>query len=141
MSNELKILDTITNIEDLKEYANTQYKTIVVQTKKIHELEKSIEVLENKLKETENKSVTTSTLAIDAEEQTDTETTCVVQIAMIKGLAMNRELTLEEVKKLEILAKTLMLIKGKNTEEKKKDNSANMSTEQLLAWASSGTGQ
>lgn len=134
------ILDNFNDVEDLKEYANSQYKTILTQSKKITELERKVESLESKLAEAEQKAAVNSVLNLEQPEgQSDTETTCMVQIAMLKGLAMNRELTLEETKKLEIFAKTLQLMKGKITEDKKEKSSPKLTTEQLLALASSMT--
>jgi uncharacterized coiled-coil DUF342 family protein len=128
-----KILSSFEDITDLKEYANSQYKTIITQSKKITELERKVDQLTSSLDNAEKRVAVANTLAPNQEENSDTETTCLVQLAMLKGLAMNRELTLEEVKKLEILAKTLMLIKGKpSKEEKEKDNGKRISTEELL---------
>lgn len=128
-----KILDNFNNVDDLKEYASSQYKTIIMQSKKITELERKAESLESKLQEAEKKVAVSSAFSIDQPEGTsDTETTCVIQIAMLKGLAMNRELTLEETKKLEIFAKTLQMLKGKVVEEKKKEQPTKISTADLL---------
>lgn len=143
MSNEItdKILSNFTDIEDLKQYASSQYTTIITQSKKITELERKVESLDSKLQAAEKQAAVSSVLSIDQPEgQSDTEVVCVVQIAMLKGLAMNRELTLEETKKLEVFAKTLQMLKGKPvTEDKKKDGGAKLTTEQLLALASSLT--
>jgi uncharacterized coiled-coil DUF342 family protein len=127
------ILDNFSSIDDVKEYASSQYKTIITQSKKITELERKVESLTVKLQEAEKQVAVSNALTLDQPEGTsDTETTCIVQIAMLKGLAMNRELTLEETKKLEIFAKTLQLIKGKNHEEKKKEQPTALSTADLL---------
>lgn len=139
-----KILANFESVEDIKEYASSQYKTIIAQSKKITELERKTEVLEVKLAEAEKKIAVSSSLSIEQPEgQSDTETVCVVQIAMLKGLAMNKELTLEETKKLEVFAKTLQMIRGKPTGEsdKKKDSGTKLTTEQLLALAGSLTEQ
>ncbi len=137
-----KILDSFSDVDDLKEYASSQYKTIITQSKKITELERKAEVLETKLADAEKKAAVASVFSIDqVEGQSDTEIACVIQIAMLKGLAMNRELTLEETKKLEIFAKTLLLLKGKapSDAEKKKESGSKLTTEQLMALAGSLT--
>lgn len=136
-----KILANFESVEDIKEYASSQYKTIITQSKKITELERKTEVLEAKLADAEKRAAVSSSLSIEQPEgQSDTETVCVIQIAMLKGLAMNKELTLEEVKKLEILTKTLQLIRNKTVgEDKKGQDNAKLTTEQLLALASSLT--
>lgn len=128
-----KILDNFDTVEDLKQYASSQYLTIISQSKKIHELESKLEKLDLKLLEAERKEAVSSSLNVEQPEgQSDTETACIVQIAMLKGLAMNRELTLEEVKKLEIFAKTLQMMRGKITEDKKKEQPSKISTADLL---------
>lgn len=141
MSDEItnRILNNFTNVDDLKEYASSQYRTIITQSKKITELERKVESLESKLQESEKKAAVNSVLSLDQPEgSSDVETTCMIQIAMLKGLAMNRELTLEETKKLEIFAKTILAVRGKPVaEEKKKDSAPRLTTEQLLAMANS----
>jgi hypothetical protein len=146
MSKEItdKILSTFESLEDMKEYASSQYLTIITQSKKITELERKTEVLETKLADAEKRAAVSSSLSIEQPEgQSDTETVCVIQIAMLKGLAMNKELTLEETKKLEVFAKTLQMIRGKPTSDsdKKRDVGTKLTTEQLLALASSLTEQ
>jgi hypothetical protein len=143
MSDEItnRILNNFNNVDDLKEYASSQYKTIITQSKKITELERKVESLESKLQESEKKVAVNSALSLDQPEgSSDVETTCMIQIAMLKGLAMNRELTLEETKKLEIFAKTILAVRGKQaSEEKKKESAPKLTTEQLLAMANSLT--
>jgi len=137
-----KILDSFGSVDDIKEYASSQYKTIIAQSKKITELERKTEILETKLADAEKRVAVSSALSIDQPEGiSDTETTCVIQIAMLKGLAMNRELTLEETKKLEIFAKTLQMLKGKipTESDKKKESGSRLTTEQLMALAGSLT--
>lgn len=139
-----KILDNFDTVEDLRQYASSQYTTIIAQSKKITELERKVESLDSKLIEAERKVAVTSSLSIEQPEgQSDTEVVCVVQIAMLKGLAMNRELTLEESKKLDIFCKILQLLKGKpvKEEDKKKESMSKLSTEQLLALANGLTEQ
>lgn len=138
-----KILDSFSNTEDLKEYASSQYKTIITQSRKINDLEKKVESLEHKLAEAEKKAAVSSALSIQQDEgSSDTETICVIQVAMLKGLAMNRELTLEECKKLEAYTKVMLSLKGKSTiEDKQKDVGSKLTTEQLMALAASLTEQ
>lgn len=117
-----------------KDYIEAQTKTILAQSKKISELERKLEDAELKLMKAEKQETVNNVLSLDTEgKNSDAETTCLVQLALIRGLAVNRELTLEEVKKLEILTKTLCLIRGKTSDEKKKDESTKkLSTADLL---------
>lgn len=144
MSNAIvdKIIGGFDNTEDLKEYCSSQYTTIITQSKKIHEQDKRIETLEAKLVASEQKANIASALSVDqVEGNTDAETICIVQLAILKGVAMSRELVLEECKKAEIFTKILMLLKGKTVsdETKKKETSRKLTTEELLSLASSLT--
>jgi hypothetical protein len=124
------------SFDELKKHSESQYMIITEQTKKIFELESKTDHLSSRLAESETKLLASSSLNIDQEENSDAETVCVVQIAMLKSLAMNRELTLEETKKVEILVKTLYLIKGRTSNKDTKQFGANLTTEQLLSLAS-----
>lgn len=130
-----KTLDTFTEIQDLKEYSNAQYKTIIAQSKKISELENKLETLEVKLSKSEQTNTISRSLNKDQDTtNSDGETICLIQLALLRSVAMNGELTLEETKKVEIYVKTLQVIKGKNIEEKKqKDTGKALTNEQLIA--------
>ena len=135
-----KTLDTFNDIQDLKEYSNAQYKTIVAQSKKISELERKLETSETKLAKSEQTNTISDSLNKDQSQGTngDGETICLIQLALLRAAAMVGELTLEETKKVEIYVKTLQLIKGKNPEEKKaKDTGRKLTNEELIALMSS----
>lgn len=131
-----KIVDTFTEIEDLREYSNSQYKVIVSQSKKISELERKLESTESKLAKSEQTNTVNGALVIDQTGGTnsDGETICMIQLALLRAAAMNGELTLEETKKVEIYVKTLQVIKGKGTEDKKpKDTGRALTNDELIA--------
>lgn len=137
MSNKVtdKILDNFNSIEELKDYASAQFSTILAQSKKITDLERKLEEAELRLAKAEQQNSIQSALNPSQEQGSDAETTCLVQLAIIKGNSMTRELTLEETKKLEILTKTLILARGKTVEDPKKQKIKEveaMSTEDLL---------
>lgn len=135
-----KIVDTFTEIEDLKEYSNSQYKVIVSQSKKISELEKKLEATEAKLIKAEQTNTVSSALSTDQTggNNDDGTTICMIQLALLRAAAMNGELTLEETKKVEIYVKTLQLIRGKaNDKDTKKDTGKSLSNEELIALMSS----
>jgi hypothetical protein len=129
-----KIVDSIKDFDDLKEYSNAQYATIVAQSKKITELERKLEACEAKLIKAEQSNIVASSLNPDQENKgSDAETICLIQLALLCGAAKNGELTLEETKKVEIYAKTLQLLRGKPVEDKKKQNTGKaLSNEDLL---------
>lgn len=124
----IKVIEDIQKIEDLKEFAEAQYYTIINQSKKIKNLEDNKEALELKI------SNTISTTNIIDSNNTDAETICITQLRFLKLNSEIRELTLEETKKVETYTKTLLLIKGKDTEDKinNKEITKGMSTDQLL---------
>lgn len=131
-----KIVDTFTEIEDLREYSNSQYKVIVSQSKKISELEKKLESTEAKLAKSEQTNTVAGALNKDQSntENDDGTTICLVQLALLRAASMNGELTLEECKKAEIYVKTLQVIKGKvNEKEKPKDTGRALTNEELIA--------
>jgi len=130
-----KIVDTFTDISDLREYSNSQYKVIVSQSKKISELERELESTKLKLGKAEQTNIVAGALTVDQSggKNDDSMTICLVQLALLRGSAMLGELTLEEVKKVEILIKAMQILKGKDTDDKKKqDTSKSLSNEDLM---------
>jgi hypothetical protein len=131
-----KIVDTFTDINDLRECSNSQYKVIVSQSKKISELEKKLESTEAKLIKAEQTNTVSSVLNKDQTggSNDDGSTICLIQLALLRAAAMNGELTLEECKKVEIYVKTLQVIKGKTEgKEKPKDTGRALTNEELIA--------
>lgn len=135
-----KTLDTFTDMADLKEYSNAQYKTIVAQSKKISELERKLEIVEVKLEKAEQVNTVSGALNKDQTGGSDDDgtTICLVQLALLRAASMEGELTLEECKKAEIYVKTLQAIRGKASDDKKpKDSGQALTNEQLIALMSS----
>jgi len=62
----------------------------------------------------------------------DEESICVVQIKILREMASVRELTLEEVKKLDLLVKNLRIVRGSVIVQEKEDKTKTWSTEKLL---------
>lgn len=89
--------------QDTKEY-------IAAQESTIFKLQKENEFLKEKLTQMEKMLVTSHTTV------SPEELICVEQIAVIKRSSANRELSLDEVKRLDILIKNLRLIKDQSTE-------------------------
>lgn len=133
-----KIVDSIKDFDDLKEYSNAQYSTIVAQSKKITELERKVDSLEGKLIKAEQSNTVSSVLNPNQDTKgSDAETICLIQLALLKSSAMNGELTLEETKKVEIYSKTLLLLRGKEVDSKKpKEQGRALTNEELIAMMS-----
>lgn len=117
MEEVIKLIEDFTDFEDLKKYSTAQYNTLIAQSKKIHKLQEELENLKIDLQKKTMESKAYSSLDTSNGPVNDAETTCLVQLAVLKGKAMLCELTLEETKKVEIYAKTLNLIRSKKTDD------------------------
>lgn len=125
-----KMAEQFTSVEELQAYCDSQYKTILSLNKRISDQEAEL----NKLREEKVKAAVSQTIEAAGNDQfkvTDEETICVVQLALLKAHSMERELITDEVKRVEVLVKTLLAIRGRDTKKAEKDTS-NMSTEELL---------
>jgi uncharacterized coiled-coil protein SlyX len=134
-----KMAAQFTSLDELQAYCEAQYKTIVSLNKRITENERELE----KLRE-ENESLKSNNTVLNAQNAvfekrdgfsnqfatSDEESTCLIQLAMIRQNALQRELTNEETKRFEVFAKVLHMIRG--TENKKEEKLDNMSSDELL---------
>ena len=147
MSDPKKLVDHMTEIysdtdSDLIALSQAQSKTIVSQSKEITKLQKMKEQLEEEVKKLSTEIITIKATGGQAGGQqfntTSSETICVVQLAMLEQLSMNRELTLEESKKVELFSKVLRDERSKVA--KVEEDAPRLSNEELLkAMASMGT--
>lgn len=95
--------------EDLKVFADAQTKTIINLNKKINDLNSEVAHLKAILEK--------STPIISSgiiQQSDDEETIARTQLRILKNISMERELTLEETKKVDIYAKLLLAFMGKN---------------------------
>lgn len=126
-----KMAKEVKELAELQAYADAQFKTITGQNKTINSLKEQIVALE-KLLSHKDLSVPAQAnviqfpnYAISNEEQI-----CIEQIASLRMASGNRELTMEECRKLEVYAKILLSLRNK---EKDIDTtSKKMSTDELL---------
>ncbi len=120
--------------DDAKAYQKAQASVVVNLTRQNNELRKKIDELSGQLEKLTIENTRLKALGADTpgiEPGNDAETIALVQLALLNNYSMQRELTLEEVKKYEICTKTLLLIRGK--EQKKEENTiSNLSSEELL---------
>jgi len=103
--------DKFNTIDEKQIYINALNNTITKQSKRINELEKEITELKKELLSKPKLELTQSINPIPT--SSDEETICVVQLRDLRAKAMEGELTLEEVKKVDIFVKTLMSIRNK----------------------------
>lgn len=120
-----KMAEQFSSIEELQAYSASQYNNILSLNSKINEQNKVIEKL---LTENAQLSIERSVAKANSPKDdlgkfatSDEETACVIQLALLKTNAMQRELTMDETKRLEIFTKTLHLIRGKSPTEKDKE--------------------
>lgn len=131
-----RLADQYTDTDsDAKAYQKAQASTIVAQTRQINEIRKKLEEISRQCEilTIENTKLKALAPASGLEATIpDEESICLVQLALINNMSMQRELTLEETKKTEIYSKVLQSIRGKKPEEKEQ-SIGNLSNEDLLA--------
>jgi uncharacterized coiled-coil protein SlyX len=137
MSNIDKMAQQFTSIEELQAYSEAQFKTITTLNSKINELQKELErVQEANTKLAQENAVfkvNTPKETLGPFSVTDEESICLIQIAMLKKHALERDLITDEVKRLEIYTKTLALIRGKEVQKNPKEKeTANTKSEDLF---------
>jgi hypothetical protein len=117
MSDEKASLSTISvlagefeSYNDLQSYCDHQYHTINQITKENQELKSKVEHLEALVQ-------STTDLKVKRIEESPEQLICEIQITKLKSKSFERELTLEETKRLEILIRSLYLIKEKGEGE------------------------
>lgn len=94
------ILDNFKSNEELREYCNVQYKTIISLNKEIRKLSEDIESLKSMA--FQNLPVVNSVQNIE-----DEEVIARTQLSMLKNKSLVEPLTLEEARKFEIYSKAL----------------------------------
>ena len=135
------MVDKLENIDSKEAYADimidAQKKQITVLNKKINELKVENEELRVKLKQAQaTPSIMSGTrMSGNKEGLSDEEQVCKLEIAKLLEVSGDRELTLEESKKLDIYTK---ILNSKKTEEKKQVEPVNLSDTELLQFLKSG---
>lgn len=105
------MVSQFTNIEDLSAFARAQQKTLVELTKKNKNYEEEIKHLK-KLVEGAVPLISNKSSAIDFSSN-DEEAIAREQLFRLKELSHEKELTLEEAKRVEIFSKILVSLKQK----------------------------
>lgn len=110
-----KMLEQFKDFSSLQKFAEAQQKTIQALTKKLKILEDENLELKDKvdaIPQTVESSVPTTTFQFD-DYGSDEEVISKIQLARLKEVSMERELTLEEAKRVEIFSK-IVSAKEKN---------------------------
>jgi hypothetical protein len=113
--------------KDTKMFVEAQMSTIIELNKKVMKLEMEKKSLEYKMSEM---VIATPQINPNLFDITDEETICLTQIALLRGLAMQRELNTEESKRFEVYHKVMNNLRGKKAEEK--PDFASVDTDNLL---------
>ncbi len=123
-----------TTEDDAKAYQKAQQATIIAQTKEINALRKKLEEISRQCESLtiENTKLKALNPSIETSGISDEESICLVQLALLNNMSMQRELTLEETKKVEIYTKTLLSLRAKAPKEEA-PSVGNLSNEELLA--------
>lgn len=98
-------------LAELKDYCNQQYTTLTKTLEENQQLKEEI----NHLKSLLSGAVPVMQSNVEQVIIQDEEMICMMQIQRLRDLAQKRELTLDEVKKLDLLHKNLKLSRGENT--------------------------
>lgn len=110
-----KMIEEFKEIAELKAFAYAQSKTITEQAKKITKLEAEVKEL-SKDKPKESLEIKSDLLI-----GTDQEVIAKIQLSKLKDVCFERELTLDECKRAEILVKILNSNKKKDKDSDKVD--------------------
>ena len=122
ISNEEKVIEQ-------QMYISAQNKTILVLKKKIQDLEIKLKALSE-----DNQRAPANLLTGDVDPGViNPMLTCEIEISKLHKVTIERELTFEETKKLDLLIKNLVLLRSKK--EAEPPAATKMSTEDLLKLA------
>lgn len=139
MSKIDKMAEQFNSPEELQAYSEAQYKTILDLNSKLSNATEEIQKLRNenaKLRAEQSVLKASQSLSPDsAYKVTDEESICIMQLALLKEHSLTRELIMDEVKRVEILCKTLSLIRSKTDNKPKDKDTSKMTTEELMSWA------
>jgi hypothetical protein len=127
-----KMAESFTTVDELKSYSNAQYKTIVDLNKKLKRAEAELDILREKLETISVQQNNDSALKKEDGifDITDEETVCLTQLALLRNLSLQRELTTEEAKKFEIFHKVINTIRNRKPDNK--TSLSELSTDELV---------
>jgi hypothetical protein len=128
--------DIADKFEELQNYSDSQFKTIIDLQKKLTKLEEENSNLKLLVNSAPLPAITGgSSGAFDG--ISNEQVICETQIAILKEAAMNRALTLEECRKLDIYVNILKDVRTQQ-KENKVSVASNMSEEDLMSFIAGG---
>jgi hypothetical protein len=101
-------------LADIRAFSEAQQKTIIQLTKKVKQLEEERDHLKKLLESTAPIIQTANNTLVQTEKflTSDQEAICRVQLTKLRDIALDRELTLEETKKVEIFSKIITVLEN-----------------------------
>ena len=127
------MLDETKDLAELKVFSEAQQKTIIKLSKKNKELEEEVAHLKKLLETTAPVIQTTENVSVSAEKflTSDQEAICRMQLNRLKDVSYERELTLEEAKRVEIFSKIINVLE--NSPKTIKVETKNLDNKELLS--------
>lgn len=120
-------ISSLTNIAELQLLCDRQQKALLKAQERIKLLEGEVEQLKS--------PQLSAAPSVQVISDQDEEVICRIQIAMLRTKAQEREMTLEETKRFDLLVKNLSLIEERKIANAKEVPSLEVSDAQLLALA------
>jgi phenylalanine-4-hydroxylase len=107
-----KMLEQFKDFAELQVYAQSQYKTIISSSQKIKKLEDEITHLKKLIESGNIVDISSEKKYSELLTSSDEETISKIELNKLKHVSFERELTLEETKKVDIYSKILATIRG-----------------------------
>lgn len=117
---------------ELKKFAEAQQKTILQLSKQVKEKDEEVKHLK-KLVESTTPIIQTEDKKILNTEDNDQEFICRMELKKLRDISLERELTLEEAKKVDIYTKLLLSLTKKSEDNPKEKEVKEIDTAALLA--------
>jgi len=134
-----KMSEQFQSLSEMKAYSQAQFRTIIEQSKKITKLEEEVRSLKKDLINSTPKEGQ-ELVASDLLKGTDQEIICQIQINRYKEVSLERELSLEESKKLEIYTKILQAGKDRKAKGEASAPSDPLDLKDLMSVFEEGNG-
>ena len=127
------MLNEAKDLAELRAFSEAQQKTIVKLSKKNKELEEEVSHLKKLLESSAPIIATDNAPVIQADKflTSDQEAICRMQLNKLKEISYDRELTLEEAKRVEIFSKILNVLE--NSPKTIKVETKNLDNKELLS--------
>lgn len=110
------MLEQFKDFAELKTYTESQSKTIIELNKKINKIEKENKELKLKLEDSKKQNTIQENTSI-VQNISNEEAICNLQLKLLNQTSLERELTMEETRKVEIFSKILAGLKSNKKDD------------------------